>query len=293
MREVERRSIEGWRWAQVASANGPLRQNPNDADALAARAGALLGLGLAAEALADFEKRLQVVPQPTADLEFLRAVALQRVGQPQAAQVILDRLAAYSGTDSLELAVRHLARATDDVASGSSDETQWRLSLGLDTHGYARCPAEADQGLSGHPDSEQAIYLHSMRGFVHVTMGEFELAHSDFDAAIAVGPDATALNMRAWTGYLLGKPISECRRDVDRSLELRPKLAGSYHTRARLKWADGDLEGALQDLDTAFRAGGTNNPFYHEDKAEILEALGRPNKAAKERQDAAALKSLH
>jgi tetratricopeptide (TPR) repeat protein len=69
-------------------------------------------------------------------------------------------------------------------------------------------------------------------------------------------PDfAVALNNRAWAYYRWGKP-SAGLADVEKSLQLSPSSPHALDTRAHIRQALGDPEGALRDYDKAMWHGG-------------------------------------
>jgi len=116
----------------------------------------------------------------------------------------------------------------------------------------AGCTALIERG-------DQSVDLsraYAMRGLVFSIKGQYDTAIRDYDAAIALKPDfAIALNNRAWAYFRWGKTAAGLP-DVEKSLQLNPKSQHAFDTRAHIRQAIGDPEGALSDYDSAMRHGG-------------------------------------
>lgn len=99
---------------------------------------------------------------------------------------------------------------------------------------------------------------YAMRALGYSLKGEYDVAIQDYDAAIGLSPDfAVALNNRAWAYFKSGRPI-EGLPDVERSLRVQPTSPHAYDTRAHIRQATGDPNGALRDYEAAMRFGGTH-----------------------------------
>lgn len=97
----------------------------------------------------------------------------------------------------------------------------------------------------------------AMRALAYSLKGLYDLAIPDYDAAIEIVPDfAIALNNRAWAYFKSGRPV-EGAADVERALALTPQSPHALDTRAHIRQASGDIEGALRDYTQAMRYGGT------------------------------------
>ncbi len=100
-------------------------------------------------------------------------------------------------------------------------------------------------------------FAYAMRALAYSLMGDYDKAIPDYDAALAISPDfAVALNNRAWAYYKSGRP-GDGWSDIKRALELNPASPHALDTRAHIRQAEGDAEGALADYDMAMRLGGT------------------------------------
>jgi len=99
-------------------------------------------------------------------------------------------------------------------------------------------------------------YAYAMRGLAFSIKGQYDTAVRDYDSAIALKPDfAIALNNRAWAYFRWGKAVAALP-DVEKSLQLNPNSPHAFDTRAHIRHALGDPEGALSDYYSALRHGG-------------------------------------
>ena len=73
--------------------------------------------------------------------------------------------------------------------------------------------------------------------------------------------------------------ISESKREFTRALELDSKFAGAYYWRARALKQEGDLPGAIRDLETAVAIDPGLILPYHE-LFRLYKDTGQPEKAA-------------
>ena len=91
-------------------------------------------------------------------------------------------------------------------------------------------------------------FAYAMRALAYSLKGRYDTAIRDYDAAIAMRPDfAVALNNRAWAYFRWGKAATGLP-DVERSLQLSPTSPHALDTRAHIRQALGDPQGALQRL---------------------------------------------
>jgi tetratricopeptide (TPR) repeat protein len=139
------------------------------------------------------------------------------------------------------LAAQARADATDDCFS---EDLERRI---------AGCTTLIERGDQGG-DARSRAY--AMRGLAFSIKGQYDTAIRDFDAAIALKPDfAIALNNRAWAYFRWGKAAAALP-DVEKSLQLSPANPHTFDTRAHIRQALGNPEGALSDYDSAMRHGG-------------------------------------
>ena len=144
-----------------------------------------------------------------------------------------------------------LAVAVTLPAQARADATDDCFSEDLERR-IQGCTALIERGDQG-VDLSRA---YAMRGLAFSIKGQYDTAIRDYDAAIALKPDfAIALNNRAWAYFRWGKAAAGLP-DVEKSLQLSPKSPHAFDTRAHIRQALGDPEGALSDYDRAMRHGG-------------------------------------
>jgi tetratricopeptide (TPR) repeat protein len=98
--------------------------------------------------------------------------------------------------------------------------------------------------------------VYAMRALAYSLKGRYSTAIRDYDAAIDMQPDfAVALNNRAWAYFRWGKAATGLP-DVEKSLQLSPTSPHTLDTRAHIRQALGDPQGALRDYDQAMWYGG-------------------------------------
>lgn len=125
----------------------------------------------------------------------------------------------------------------------------WR-AVGWNKKGdYSKVIADATEAIRLQPS--QAAY--NLRGSAYYDKGEYEIAISDFDDALKLGPPSgTIFHNRgnAWRGkHDYAKAIA----DYDMAIKADPKSAFSFQNRGISKEALGDLDGALSDINQAIR----------------------------------------
>ena len=99
-------------------------------------------------------------------------------------------------------------------------------------------------------------HVYAMRALAYSLKGRYSTAIRDYDAAIDMQPDfAVALNNRAWAYFRWGKAATGLP-DVEKSLQLSPTSPHTLDTRAHIRQALGDPQGALRDYDQAMWYGG-------------------------------------
>jgi tetratricopeptide (TPR) repeat protein len=111
---------------------------------------------------------------------------------------------------------------------------------------------------SGGVSKSQLPDVYAMRALAYSLKGDYATAIKDYDVALGLRPDyAVALNNRAWALFRSGK-ADQALPDVEKSLTLDPRAAYSFDTRAHIRQAKGDPEGALKDYAEAMYFGGQN-----------------------------------
>lgn len=87
----------------------------------------------------------------------------------------------------------------------------------------------------------------------------------------------TGVNLR------LGNETARARDTLDELIGYCPEFAEGYHQRALLRHVSGDLDGALDDLNTALSMSPTHLPAMAT-KAQVLGALGQEQAASAQRE---------
>jgi tetratricopeptide (TPR) repeat protein len=146
----------------------------------------------------------------------------------------------------LVVAVGPSAPARADVTDDCFSEDLERRITG--------CTALIERGDQG---GDVGSHAYAMRALAFSIKGQYETAIRDYDVAIALKPDfAVALNNRAWAHFRWGK-VAAALPDVEKALQLNPASPHSFDTRAHIRQALGDPEGALSDYESGMRYGGT------------------------------------
>lgn len=193
---------------------------------------------------------------------------------------LLRKLATSASTETQSLAVRTLAlealqeqqEARKLLRQCGGDLVVVR-SFRCNVYGwlreYDRSADEARLALEVDPDDQS---LWSRLGKAQHLMGQFLQATESLTRAGGSG-----LKLRAWCYYLAG--------NLDRALQECAALLSQYpddsdllHTRGRCKLDRGDLSGALADFTRAAELQ-PGNPFYHDERGDVLSKLGCPHEA--------------
>jgi tetratricopeptide (TPR) repeat protein len=116
------------------------------------------------------------------------------------------------------------------------------------------------------------------QGENHLNKGEFKMAVSSFNEAIATNPkNATYYNLRG-VAYFKMEDYYRAISDFYRAIDINPEFHLPIHNLAYSKYLLGDLKLALTDVDSAIRV----NPNYADSynlKGLILNDLGNPEEA--------------
>jgi len=136
--------------------------------------------------------------------------------------------------------------------------------------------------LEAEPDSVEAL---TWRGSVLAENGRAKEAEADLEHAAKLEPDNG--NVLFWYGYSQAEQEhwAEARESLQRSLRVRPEADWTVHQLARVERNLGDHAVALEHIDSAIALDG-EVASYHEERALILEALGREGMALAARRTA-------
>ncbi|MBS0210032.1 MAG: tetratricopeptide repeat protein [Planctomycetes bacterium] len=103
--------------------------------------------------------------------------------------------------------------------------------------------------LRVQPQNAELLFA---RGNVYRSLGEFEAAIDDYDAAIRLHPQAAAYNGRARAHFEAGH-MDKAIADFSTAIRLMPNSALLYNNRAAAWEKQGDITRALADLEQARR----------------------------------------
>jgi tetratricopeptide (TPR) repeat protein len=98
---------------------------------------------------------------------------------------------------------------------------------------------------------DQALY--NMRGSAYYDKGEYDIAISDFNDALRIGPPSGTIFHNRGNAWRSKGDYARAIADYDEAIRLTPKEAYSYQNRGSAKQALGDLDGALADINEAIR----------------------------------------
>lgn len=88
-------------------------------------------------------------------------------------------------------------------------------------------------------------------------IGRYDEAVADYDKSLAIEPNhAVTLNNRAWALYKMGR-VGDALPDVEKSLRRDNSSPHAFDTRAHLRQARGEADGAYRDYRKAMDLGGT------------------------------------
>jgi tetratricopeptide (TPR) repeat protein len=200
--------------------------DPDRAAAYRTRADTFFKLGRWTDAIADYDRLLELAPHPIS--QYSRGVAHQSRGDHDVAIGDFTQVV----EDWPEYALAYYSRA-------ESYAEQRQLSLAV---------ADLDIAVFLRPRDADIVHL---RGFVHMAQRQLDLALADFDATLAIDPaHAPAFFNRACVRSLEEEgrrwpPVAFTRRaaisaitaDLEAAIRLDPEVADNARTDPDLAWA--------------------------------------------------------
>ncbi|MDP9415355.1 MAG: tetratricopeptide repeat protein [Pseudomonadota bacterium] len=222
----------------LADVQAALDRQPEDTEALGAKAQLLARAGRETEALAAADKLVTLEPGPST-LAY-RANLLKRFAK--ADQAARDYSAALAQAAKLS------AAAPDEQKMMFM---QLRLSLLADSGQAALAIKEAGEAIKRHPKD---VVLLNNRCWTRATHNvELEQALSDCDQALKLAPDRPdVMDSRAFVLLRMGR-FKEAVASFDKALALAPTMAASLYGRGIAKLRDGNREEGEKDLAAARR----------------------------------------
>lgn len=150
--------------------------------------------------------------------------------------------------EQYEEAITSCSQAIEHAA----DSADYRLSRGLAYYRvgqFTQAQADATQVLAAHPEDYRAYYN---RGLVQVALHAFGDAIADFDQAVALTPEPTALadiyDDRGLAKLMAAQPEAALH-DFDRALAIDPDDTRALFNHGCACHQLGQLDAALSDLD--------------------------------------------
>ncbi|HWS77122.1 MAG TPA: tetratricopeptide repeat protein, partial [Thermomonas sp.] len=182
------------------------------------------GLGQKAEAIADFGKAIDLVPDE-ADYHLWRSSVKRRNGDDQGALVDADRAIALDPKWAYARMIKAFAHEAMD---------EWSKAVDAYDEAIALAPREAD--------------YHDGRCWARAMTGDYAGGKTDCDRALEL--DAKSWNSydsRAYIHYRLGEH-AKALADADKGIEHAPKVGPTWYVRGLAKRALGDAKGAEADI---------------------------------------------
>src|SRR3954465_6207281 len=129
----------------------------------------------------------------------------------------------------------------------------WR-AVGWNKKGnYTQVIADAGEAIRLHP----SVALYNLRGSAYYDKGEDDIAISDFNDALRMGPPSGIIFHNRGNAWRSKGEYAKAIADYDQSIRLGPPSAFSWQNRGISKRALGDLDGALADINEAIRLDPT------------------------------------
>lgn len=206
-----------------------LARAPNDAQAHAAYAYALIRLGKNDKARVEIDRALALAPDAQA---YLARARLTPDDQRDAFLADIDKVLALKQSDSFAYELRAQRR----YRWGQKD-----LAM-----------ADIEAALKAWPESYGARLTRSR---FNQDAGRYDLAVTDLDVLIAREPDQAGLyNSRCWARGLGNIDLDKALVDCEAGLKLSPGNAAILDSRGFVKLRQGNLAGAITDYDAALKA---------------------------------------
>jgi len=142
-----------------------------------------------------------------------------------------------------------------------------------------------DQALNLQPDNGDFYYS---RAQVHDKLGNTDLALTDLAKAVALIKSefgrSVAFALRARVYQKSGK-LDESIKDYTEAIRLAPDFAYHHANRAEVYFDKKEYEKAIADYSEAIRLDRTNK-YFRQDRAKVFHAIGRPDLATLDEQNA-------
>jgi tetratricopeptide (TPR) repeat protein len=194
---------------------------------------------------------------------FLICLALLGCGQARSGR--------WARAQQLELQGQHrraigLAKKALDTSlsklDGARKSNLTTARFGFDASWLAEDVLKITKALADHERAE----LYAWRGFLHSSIGEYDMAVGDYDKALELDKDTRVLGLefpaRNSVLYLKalalwqGGRLREAVAGLDKVISTNPEFQGAYYYRGVIKSKMGDPSGSTRDLKKAVEVGG-------------------------------------
>jgi tetratricopeptide (TPR) repeat protein len=129
----------------------------------------------------------------------------------------------------------------------------WR-AVGWNKKGnYTQVIADAGEAIRLHA----SVAAYNLRGSAYYDKGEYDIAISDFNDALRIGPPSGIIFHNRGNAWRATGEYAKAIADYDQSIKAGPPSAFSWQNRGISKRALGDLDGALADINEAIRLDPT------------------------------------
>ncbi len=258
-RSIAKISLEDYRGAE-ADATASIERNPFIAGAYEVRGAARQNMGRSEEAIADYDKAIEQLPQ-SKEILFKKALAQEEIKQYDAARDTYATLLKYHPRyDNAYVGRARLNLATGDTVGALADADK---AIELNRNNVNAYLIRADVAISSEKDyakalsdMDEAIKLQPRypgffvnRAFLRYNLDDYFGAMADFDYAIQLDP----VNLPAiYNRGLLRAEVHDNNKAIDdftQVLSLDPDNYKAMFNRALLLNEIGDHKGAERDLD--------------------------------------------
>lgn len=233
------------------------KDSPDDLRVTTLLANCQVELGLDAQTIAMLTPIEKAHPD-NVDIEWALGSALIHVGRTREG---LERVQKYAEQ-------RKSARAYSLAAD---------YYFGL-TH-FNKAKSDAEEALRLDPNLAKA---HVVLGLVANYSGKAELAEKEFRKALEMDPNDLQARVQLASVLYLQRKLKEARQEVTRALALSPDLPSAFYILARVDRAEGNLKGALSNLQKAEK----QRPQWllpHIELAALYYQMKQPAEGARER----------
>lgn len=201
----------------------------------------------------------------------------------------------YAGT-RLPRSLKEQQAALADLQGDAEKARRFRLEAAAEPSNSSRDQYLTGEGLSRLGRNRDALtYLQTatqtdpknfsawfVRGTVHRSLGQDDLAAMAFSACLAIRDDFAPAWLNRGLAFTRLRFHRLAREDYDRAIRLDPNLTEAYLLRATAKDADGDLAGAERDLSLALETESPPVRVYYL-RADVRDRRGDKDGAAKDR----------